>query len=60
MFKYGFPFLLLLVGITAFGQQKKKKTKVYVEHADVQSYDEKKLGKDIESLTGHVKMRHEN
>ncbi len=60
IFKYWFPLLLLLVGFAAFGQQKKKKTKVYVEHADLQSYDEKKLGKDIESLTGHVKMRHEN
>ncbi len=60
IFKYWFPLLLLLVGFTALGQQKKKKTKVYVEHADLQSYDEKKLGKDIESLTGHVKMRHEN
>lgn len=60
IFKYWFPLLLLLVSFAAFGQQKKKKTKVYVEHADLQSYDEKKLGKDIESLTGHVKMRHEN
>jgi len=60
MFKYGFPFLLLLVGYSALGQQQKKKTKVYVEHADLQSYDEKKLGKNIESLTGNVKMRHEN
>lgn len=58
--KYWIPFLLLLVSFSAFGQQKKKKTKVYVEHADVQSYDEKKLGKNIESLIGHVKMRHEN
>ena len=60
IFKYWLPLLLLLIGLSAFGQQKKKKTKVYVEHADLQSYDEKKLGKNIESLTGHVKMRHEN
>ncbi len=60
IFKYWVPLLLLFVGFSASAQQKKKKTKVYVEHADLQSYDEKKLGKNIESLTGHVKLRHEN
>ncbi len=56
---YLFPVILILVSSVLFGQQEKKKTKVYVEHADVQSYDEN-LGKDIERLIGHVKLRHEN
>ena len=57
--KYFLPVILMLAGGVLYGQQEKKKTKVFVEHADIQSYDEKR-GKDIERLIGHVKMRHEN
>ena len=57
--KYWLPVLLIFTESFVFGQQQKKKTKVFVEHADLQSYNEK-LGKDIERLIGHVKMRHEN
>ena len=58
LFKLWLPVILMLTGVLVYGQQKKKKTKIYVEHADVQSYDES-LGKDIERLIGHVKLRHE-
>jgi lipopolysaccharide export system protein LptA len=50
-------FLLLLFAAgVAFGQ---KKTKIYVERARIQSYDEK-LGKDIERLIGDVLLRHDS
>jgi len=58
LLRFWIPVILLLTGVFVYGQPKKKKTKVYVEHADVQSYDES-LGKNIERLIGHVKLRHE-
>lgn len=57
IFYYWMPVALLFISGVVFGQH--KKTKVYVEHADIQSYNEK-LGKNIERLIGHVKLRHEN
>jgi len=53
---YWLTFSLFLLTTLMYGQ---KKTKIYVEHANIQSYDEK-LGKDIERLIGNVLMRHDS
>ncbi len=45
-----------MTGTTVLGQ---KKTKIYVERAKIQRYDES-LGKDIESLIGDVLLRHDS
>ena len=47
---------LLFFSLVLYGQ---KKTKIYVERANIQRYDEA-LGKDIESLIGQVVLRHDS
>jgi lipopolysaccharide export system protein LptA len=54
-------YFLTLLFVLFFSQTllAQKKTKVYVEHAKIQSYNEK-LGKDIERLIGDVLLRHDS
>ncbi len=58
--KFAYITLFLLIPIAFFAQRKETKTtKIFVERAKLQSYDEK-LGKNIERLIGDVLLRHDS
>jgi lipopolysaccharide export system protein LptA len=61
---YALATLFLTLAISAFAQQggdtvPSKTTKVYLEHADIQSFD-KEINADRQVLTGNVRFRHDS